>query len=294
MSEPTVRLRVQVIDTDPQILDLQVPTYLLARDLTQRIARDAGLTPYWPNRTRREYRLRARGRMLDGAEKLDALGVIDGELVYLLPEPPDDQVVEHTPELPERRGHRPSWWPITVVAVAANLTWTAAWALALATSPTLWVATLPGLAQGLLAVSTARRLWGPPGSRLRVGLTGLLLAIGLTVVAGISPLLAGQTPTDTAMAGLPALLAATIGSLVGWLAWWGQVEPLPPEVVAPKVEVAAGAHPACAVCGLPVEPEVRQDCGYACGKVMHVGCYRARQSMFRGDRSTCAVCGNRV
>lgn len=294
MSEPTVRLRVQVIDTEPQILDLQVPTYLLARDLTQRIARDAGLTPYWPNRTRREYRLRARGRMLEGAEKLDALGVIDGELVYLLPEPPDDQVVERDPEIPERRGTRPSWWPITVAAVLANLLWTGAWALALATTPTLWVATLPGLAHGMLCVSTARRLWGPPGARVRVGLTGLALAMGLTGVVGISPLLAGQTPADTALAALPALLSALIGSLIGWLAWWGQVEALPPEMLAPKVVVTKTEHPPCAVCALPVEPEVRQDCGYACGKVMHVGCYKARQSMFRGDRSTCAVCGQRV
>ena len=294
MSEPTVRLRVQVIDTEPRILDLQVPTYLLARDLTQRIARDAGLSPYWPNRTRREYRLRARGRMVDGAEKLDALGVIDGELVYLLPEPPDDEVVERVPELPERRGTAPSWWPITATAILANLCWTGAWAVALANSPGLWVATLPGLAQGLLAVSTARRLWGPPGSRVRVGLTGLALALVLTVVVGISPLLAGHRPAETALAAVPALLATVIGSLLGWLAWWGQAEPLPPEMVAARVVVARTEHPPCAVCALPVEPEFRQDCGYACGKVMHVGCYKARQSMFRGDRTTCAVCAQRV
>ena len=38
--EQTVTLRVQVIDMRSFTLDLQVPTYLPAQDLTQRIARD--------------------------------------------------------------------------------------------------------------------------------------------------------------------------------------------------------------------------------------------------------------
>ena len=42
-----VTVRVQVVDMQPFTLDLQVPTYLPARDLTQRIARDAGLNAYW-------------------------------------------------------------------------------------------------------------------------------------------------------------------------------------------------------------------------------------------------------
>jgi hypothetical protein len=294
MSESTVRLRVQVVDTDPQILDLQVPTYLLARDLTQRIARDAGLTPYWPDRTRREYRLRARGRMVEGAEKLDALGVVDGELVYLLPEPPDDRVVERPLELPERRGTRPSSWPRVVASAAGDIAWTGGWAVALAASPTPWVAAMPGLALGMLCVSTARRVWGPPGAALRVGATGLALTLVLTLVAAVSPLLGGHTPADTALVALGALVASASGALVGWLAWWGQVEPLPPEALVVAPEPTAAATPACAICGIAVSADVRQDCGFACGKVMHVGCYKARVSMHRGDKGSCAVCGDRA
>ena len=45
----TVPVHVQVIDLDPFALDMVVPTYLPASDLTQRVARDAGLGAYWPD-----------------------------------------------------------------------------------------------------------------------------------------------------------------------------------------------------------------------------------------------------
>ena len=83
-----VNLRVQVIAMKSFTLDLQVPTYLPARDLTQRVARDAGLDAFWGDGRRRLYWLRARGRLMLDDEKLSDLGVINGELVYLLPEPP--------------------------------------------------------------------------------------------------------------------------------------------------------------------------------------------------------------
>ena len=84
----TVTVRVQVVDMKPFLLDLTVPTYLPARDLTQRIARDAGLDAYWQDGRRRLYWLRARGRLMNESETLSDLGVINSELVYLLPEPP--------------------------------------------------------------------------------------------------------------------------------------------------------------------------------------------------------------
>ncbi|MEC8424617.1 MAG: EsaB/YukD family protein, partial [Myxococcota bacterium] len=104
--QQTVRVRVQVIDLESFTLDLIVPTYLPARDLTQRVARDAGLEAYWPDGRRRLYWLRARGRLLGDEDKLEQLGVVDGELVYLLPEPPSGSgVVEQTPDHPENRGY---------------------------------------------------------------------------------------------------------------------------------------------------------------------------------------------
>src|SRR6478735_8832344 len=84
-------------------LDLQVPTYLPARDLTQRVARDAGLDAFWPDGKRRLYWLRARGRLMSDEEKLQDLGVVNGELVYLLPEPPAGSgVFEQPPDYPEQ------------------------------------------------------------------------------------------------------------------------------------------------------------------------------------------------
>ncbi len=46
MESNTVQLKVQVIDMNPQTLDLQLPLYLRASDLSQRIARDAGLQAF--------------------------------------------------------------------------------------------------------------------------------------------------------------------------------------------------------------------------------------------------------
>ena len=81
----TVSVRVQVVDMQPFLLDLQVPNYLPARDLTQRIARDAGLDAYWDDGRRRLYWIWARGRLIHEDETLADLGVINRELVLLAP-----------------------------------------------------------------------------------------------------------------------------------------------------------------------------------------------------------------
>ena len=65
-----------IIDLQPFTLDMVVPDYLPARDLTQRVARDAGLGGFWEDGTRRKYYLRARGRLLNDDEKLKDLGVV--------------------------------------------------------------------------------------------------------------------------------------------------------------------------------------------------------------------------
>ena len=106
IEEQTVHVRVQVIDLNSFVLDLQVPNYLAARDLTQRIARDAGLDSHWNDGRRRLYWLRARGRLLQDHEALKDLGVVPNELVYLLPEPPPGGgVMEQVPDYPRTEGY---------------------------------------------------------------------------------------------------------------------------------------------------------------------------------------------
>ena len=97
-----VHLRVQVIDMQPQTLKLTLPVYLKASDLSQRIARDAGLQQYWPDRTRKQYALRARGRLLQPQETLKDLKVINDELIYILPHiRPNTPVGEQFPDYPD-------------------------------------------------------------------------------------------------------------------------------------------------------------------------------------------------
>ena len=129
--ETTVQLRVQVIDLGARVLDLQVPTYLPARDLTVRLARDAGLEAWWPGNRRRRFWLRARGRLVQEDERLADLGVVNGELIYLLPEPPDGTVAEQPPELPVTRGYAGAGVPVLIGSVLATLAWAGAWGMAL-------------------------------------------------------------------------------------------------------------------------------------------------------------------
>ena len=94
---------------------------------------------------------------------------------------------------------------------------------------------------------------------------------------------------------MPGVLAGSVGVLVGWLAWWGPVEPLPPvEEVEAVQERQAVATVTCAICGAQVAPEVRQECPHRCGRFFHVGCYQARMSVYRGDPGVCGICGQQV
>lgn len=307
--QQTVTVRVQVIDMDAFTLDLQVPTYLKARDLTQRVARDAGLKAYWDSGRRRLYWLRARGRLLGDEETLADLGVIDGELVYLLPEPPPGSgVMEQKPDYPENRGYMGKGTLALLGGLLACVTWAVGWGFALdmaRTELTVWV---PGLALGLLSTGFARHAWGGESSSLRVLLTGMILFPMLFALALVVPIgLAGieqsfpDGPLQSVSGGDPALifsdsvgglLLGFVGVFMGWLAWWGAVEALPAEeAVQQQVqEQAAAAVVQCAICGGDVQADVRWECQHACGRYFHVGCYKARASVYRGDDSRCAVC----
>ncbi len=304
MDAGVVNVRVQVIDLKSVVLDLQVPTYLPARDLTQRIARDAGLEAHWADGKRRHYFLRARGRLLRDEEKLQDLGVQNGELVYLLPEPPHGSgVVEQPPEYPETHDYAGAGWLTLIGSFLGVTMWAVLWGIALTSDRGMLITSLPGFALGFLCTSLARHAWGGTANRVRIAATALVLTVSITFVAFLTPIIFndGTVPISGTLFfevyadSLVGFILGVVGVFLGWLAWWGAVEPLPPrEVVVQEQAAQAVAVVPCAICGQPVDPSVRSDCQHACGKVFHQGCYRAKAAVYRGDKSKCAVCGNRV
>jgi uncharacterized ubiquitin-like protein YukD len=292
-----VQVRVQVIDMKSFVLDLQVPTYLPARDLTQRVARDAGLDSHWDDGRRRLYWLRARGRLMGDDEKLSDLGVINGELVYLLPEPPAGSgVMEQPPDYPQTVGYAGAGWLALFGSLILVFGWALAWGVALATSRSLAVVSLPGLALGFFCTSFARHAWGGRGNQLRIAATGVFLQLMITIIAFLSPVLLGQAEAlEVYKDSVPGLILGMLGVFVAWLAWWGGVEPLPAQqqqVVEQAPQVVSTVP--CGICGLPVEPKVRVECVYQCGQYFHAGCYKAKTSVYRGDQSRCAVCTRKI
>lgn len=292
-----VNVRVQVIDLKSFTLDLQVPTYLPARDLTQRVARDAGLNAHWDDGRRRLYWLRARGRLIGDDERLSDLGIVNGELVYLLPEPPAGSgVVEQPPDYPEQKAYPGAGIFTLLGSIALVLGWAVGWGVALSHSRSIGVVTLPGLAMGFFCASLARHAWGGRGNQLRIAVTALVLQVLITIIAFLSPvILEGQDALSVYRDSVPGFVLGMLGVFIGWLAWWGAVEPLPP-----KSQQAAEAAPQvvatvpCGVCGGPVDPSVRMECQHACGMYFHQGCYKAKAAVYRGDKSKCAICARKV
>lgn len=287
----TVPVHVQVIDLQPFSLDMTVPTYLPARDLTQRVARDAGLGAYWDDGSRRSFYLRARGRLLEDDEKLQDLGVIPYELVHLLPQPPEGSgLEEQAPEYPANRGYAGAGNLTMLVSLMAVLLWTALWAVALSESPSIVVGLLPGVALSLLVTSFSRHLWGGLGSQIRIPITGLVLYILLLVLTGMFAVPLGADPVSRLLVALgTALIGGAFGVLLGWLAWYGAVEPLPKVTVKQVQEAEAMVTWPCGICGGAVTVDVKAECRYQCGRVFHVGCYNAKSAL--GSGQTCAVCG---
>ena len=295
----TVQVRVQVIDLEPFALDLVVPTYLPTRDLTTRIARDAGLGAYWEDGTRRSFYLRARGRLLTDDERLDSLGIVHNELLHLLPQPPiGSGVMERAPEYPPNKGYAGAGWLNVINSLFFLLLWTTGWGIALTVSHTgvfgnILTGVLPALGLSLLSVTFSRHLWGGPGKAVKIPIVGLVIYFSLLVMAGVpAVLIAHATPQELATSLVPAALSGIFGVILGWLAWYGAVEPLPK--ILPqhqqKGPLVVQTVP-CGICGLPVTPDVKADCKYACGRSFHVGCYKARESVNRTD--ACSVCGYR-
>jgi uncharacterized ubiquitin-like protein YukD len=295
-TEQTVNLRVQVVDLDSFTLDLMVPTYLPARDLTQRVARDAGLEAFWGDGRRRLYWLRARGRLMGDDETLGQLGVVHGELVYLLPEPPAGSgVVEQPPDYPQTHGYMGKGTVPLVLSVIGVVGWAAAWGLALSASRSQWTILAPALGLGLLCTSFSRHAWGGQPRSPRVAVTALLLFLVASTLAFVIPtLVTGESLAAVYNQGIAGGVLGLSGVMLGWLAWWGAVEPLPESREEQQEIQTAVAVVPCGLCGGDVQAEVRQECPYTCGAYFHVGCYQARVAVYRGDSALCAICNQRV
>lgn len=293
--QQTVQVRVQVVDLNSFTLDLQVPTYLPARDLTHRVAQDAGLGAFWPEGRRRLFWLRARGRLLQEHETLGDLGVVNGELVYLLPEPPAGSgVEEQLPEYPQNRGYAGKGILVLLAATAGVLLWGLAWGVALTVERSDATVMLPGLAMGLFTLSLARHLWGGRADLLRVPLTAIVLFLLIFILVLLPGVATGEVVSTVYSESIGGFILGMAGIFVGWLAWWGAVDPLPETPVEAAVQEETVVSVPCAICGQGVTPDVRTDCRHACGKSFHTGCYQARQAVYRGDERFCEVCSVRV
>ena len=302
----TVPLRVQVIDRQPRLVDLVVPTYLGVEDLTARMARDVGLGGWWEDGSRRRFTLRARGRDLQPGERLEDLGVVPFELVYLLPEPRrGDPVVERPPGVvwPDRTAYR---MRDVVEAVGLWGVWAALWAFAASVEPTSLVAWCGGFG----AAWTSTRLAGVVADGQASRPAGWI-TVGATLVAASAPLtlgvLGGWLSEPSALGegfGVPvsvpvapgrfAALAVLGASAAGWLGrlvWMGPVaapdQGLP--LAAAEAEQRVDAHGSCGICGRDVADDVAASCRQACGRVFHRGCLAAREAV--ATASGCAVCG---
>jgi len=286
-------VRVQVIDMESQLLQLQLPTYLPTRDITQRIARDAGLPAFWEDKRRRLYWIEARGRLLGEDETLADLGIVNHELIYLLPEPPAGSgVLEQAPQYPPNRGYAGSGLGAVAVSILVLLFWVVCWGVALTVDRSLWVVTIPGAATGLFAVSLARHMWGGTGSQPRIVVTAVPIFLLVFVVVFLPSVV--QLGTDQVglvyRESVAGFITGFAGIFLGWLAWWGPVEPLPAVQKTVELAQAQVVTVNCGICQGAVTPDVRMDCRNGCGQVFHTGCYQARLAVSRGDPRICPVC----
>ena len=289
----TIQVRVQVVDVQPSTLDLVLPAFLPVSDLTQRIARDAGLDSFTEDGRRRAFWLRARGRVMEDQETLADLQIVAFETLHLLPEPPHGTgVVEQKGARAEFREEEGNvrlglalFWP---------LLWALLWGLVL-TVERQWYATLiPGLTLGMLCVSMARRVVSFPGRDLKLlgvslGLCGILVPLSL-----VPAIYLGHGAGTVLGEASPGFVAAILGSVIGWIAWWSPVEALPSSMGASEATGAVAVDESgvvCGLCGGDVAPGVRLACPCGSGVQFHRGCFNARRSVAQSDGAVCAFCG---
>jgi hypothetical protein len=293
----TVTVHLQVVDLEPRALTLTLPDYLPASDLTQRIARDAELEAFWPDKSRRVYYLRARGRLMQPTERLKDLGIVPNELLHLLPEPPPDAgIATRPPEYPPNQGYAGAGNLNIAFSFLLILSFTAAWSMALTVElgsvAGAITGVFPALGLSLMCTSLARHLWGGDnGGAIRVPLTGFAIYMPVLMMAAVPALVASPSFQTLAVTTGPAFAFGVIGTMFGWLAWYGAVEPLPPVTQREVQDQMANVTFPCGICGGQVVQDVKADCVYGCGRVFHRGCYEAKQAL--GQANSCAVCGYR-
>jgi len=297
LSVGDVRLRIQIIDIEPKQIDVTVPRYLAADNLSQRVIRDAGLQSHWKSGYRRNYTFRARGRIVYPKETLENLGVVDGELIYLLPEPdPSLGVLEQNPEYPEVNNYLGQGIPMLAGTISLVLLFSFFWGMALTTSQHWMVTVLPSLGLATLCISFARHAWGGRASQMRVGLTGLALYIIALGPPFFAPTIRSGISFGEFFSVLgPGMVMGLASLIISWLAWWGPVEPLNRAVVAEQRRLNQNmARHNCSICARDIEEEFDVMCPYNCGRHFHSGCMQAKQASFQGDRRLCPMCNVRL
>lgn len=293
----TVSIRVQVIDVESSTLELIVPTYTPAKDITQRIARDANLGGFWPDGTRRTYRLRARGRMLEPDERLEMFNIVQHELLHLLPQPPEPVVVIERP-LDTRGLRAPVGFDVVSIVQGFMflMLFDFAWCLALLESGSVLVGIFPAVALGLAASNFSRTFWGGTGPIWREPLTALGLLWALSFCALIPVvILTTWTTALTFQVGF-GFVGGLLGIVSGWIVNRGGVEPLPREETAVGAQVMSESTRAtsavavnCGICGAPVAQNVSRPCPRGCDKSFHSGCLGATSISAEAD--SCGLCG---
>ena len=299
MSLSEVRLRIQVIDIEPRQLDVTVPRYIPVSDLSQRVVRDAGMQSHWANRFRRHYYIHARGRMLDHSETLESVGLVDGELIYLLPQP-DAQlgVLEQNPAYPEVKPYLGQGLTQLMLTLFAVLLFSFLWGMALSVEQSVWTAVLPSLGLASLCVAVARHAWGGWAFNMRVGSTGFVIYLIALLPPLFAPtVLSGVELSEFIKVLAPGIALGLAGIIFSWIAWWGPVEPLNRRSVEQQRDSEQpSALPLCGICQRGVEPAFQTTCTYGgnCEKVFHKGCLVAKQASFQGDPRLCPACNIRI
>ena len=152
---------------------------------------------------------------------------------------------------------------------------------------------IPAIAAGVLATTVARHFFGPPGSAIRIPAVGAIVYLVVLVLVFVPALISSEEVVYPLIMSVVGLLAGMVGVVMGWLAWYGAVEPLPEERIEKMAQQFQEVREApCGLCQQPVDladASVRFDCVFGCGQVFHSGCYKARQAVSR--EGTCAACG---
>lgn len=290
----TVQVRIQIVDVKPFALDMVIPVFITARDLTARIARDAGLPAFWEDNSRRLYWLRARGRVVQDNEKLSDFGLVPGELLHMLPQPPANSgILEQPIDLPDNYGYRGG----SLAGIAWNglgaLALTVVFGAAFTGSQSPLLGMFAPFAIGAATSSLARHVLKGDATKPLIPAMGVALAFVFTILALVPAFVLGVAPADGAWVAVPALLFAPTGAIFGWLAWWGgAIGPLVKSEFALAAAVEASGVAAiqtCASCGGQVDPSVLATCP-SCSSPFHAGCFKSRVAL----TGACPACNAKV